>query len=282
MKVCDLVHSDHRLTIREMSHELNLSFYAFQSILTKDLTIRRVSAKFIPKLLSDEQKQHRLQVAQEMINQSENDPDLLNRVITGDKSWVYGYDPETKAQSSQWKSPGSLRQKKHDRVGRMWRRCWWSFLILKVLCITRNTIKVLHAKTWGRKGLHSGKTRIGSSTWQHAFSIIEFLAKFLYFHNPHIPLILPLSTSTCFLWKDTDLTVLKTEVETPLESVCSIIRRFITIACKYCHFEITSPVLKLSNHTSYVTCVILVYGYLKVKNIGNCVEDVASQNLVFP
>ena len=95
-----------------MSYELNLSFYAVQSILTKDLTMRRVPAKFIPKLLSDEQKQHRLQVAQEMINRSENDPDLLNRVITGDESWVYGYDPETKAQSSQWKCPGSLRPKK--------------------------------------------------------------------------------------------------------------------------------------------------------------------------
>ena len=94
-----------------MSHELNLSFCAVQSILTKDLTMRRVSTKFIP-ILSDEQKQHRLQVAQEMINWSENDPDLLNRVITGDESWVYGYDPETKAQSSQWKRPGSPQPKK--------------------------------------------------------------------------------------------------------------------------------------------------------------------------
>ena len=55
VKVRDLVRSDRRLTIREMSNELNLSFYAVQSILTKDLTM---SAKFIPKLLSDEQKQH--------------------------------------------------------------------------------------------------------------------------------------------------------------------------------------------------------------------------------
>ena len=119
MKVRDLVRSDRRLTFREMSHELNLSLYAVQSILTKELTMRRVFAKFIPKLLSDEQKQHQLQVAQEMINRSENDPDLLNRVIAGDESWVYGYDPETNAQSSQWKSPGSPRPKKRDKVGRM-------------------------------------------------------------------------------------------------------------------------------------------------------------------
>ena len=34
-----------------------------------------------------------------------DDPDLLKKVITGDESWVYGYDIETKAQSFQWKCP---------------------------------------------------------------------------------------------------------------------------------------------------------------------------------
>ena len=34
------------------------------------------------------------------------------RIITGDESWIYGYDPETKQQSSQWKNPGSPRPKK--------------------------------------------------------------------------------------------------------------------------------------------------------------------------
>ena len=151
VKIHDLVRSDRRLTIREMSHELNLSFHAVQSILTKHLTMRRVSAKFIPKL-SDKHKQHRLQVAQEMINRSENGADLLNRVITGDESWVYGYDPETKAQSSEWKSPGSLRPKKARQCRLNVKTMLVVFSILRVSCImnmplearesTRNTIKV--------------------------------------------------------------------------------------------------------------------------------------------
>ena len=32
------------------------------------------------------------------------DLDLLKKVITGDESWVYGYDIETKDQYSQWKA----------------------------------------------------------------------------------------------------------------------------------------------------------------------------------
>ncbi|GFX23891.1 mariner Mos1 transposase [Trichonephila clavipes] len=36
----------------------------------------------------------------------------MKLIITGDESWAYGYDLETKQQSSQWKPPGSLDQKK--------------------------------------------------------------------------------------------------------------------------------------------------------------------------
>ena len=44
------------------------------------------------------------------------DPDFLKRVITGDESWVYGYDVETKAQSSQWKTPEEPTPKKARQV----------------------------------------------------------------------------------------------------------------------------------------------------------------------
>jgi histone-lysine N-methyltransferase SETMAR len=36
--------------------------------------------------------------------------------MTGDETWVYGYNPETKVQSSQWKHSSSPRPKKAQRV----------------------------------------------------------------------------------------------------------------------------------------------------------------------
>ena len=45
----------------------------------------------------------------ELIN---SDPAVLDTLVTCDESWIYGYDPETKRQSSQWKHAGSLRPKK--------------------------------------------------------------------------------------------------------------------------------------------------------------------------
>ena len=37
-------------------------------------------------------------IAQEILDAVRDDPNLLQRIITCDKSWVYGYDVETKAQ----------------------------------------------------------------------------------------------------------------------------------------------------------------------------------------
>ena len=41
----------------------------------------------------------------EMLTTCNEDPNLIKMVITGDKSWVYSYDIETKIQSSQWNRP---------------------------------------------------------------------------------------------------------------------------------------------------------------------------------
>jgi len=46
----------------------------------------------------------------------ENDPDFLKTINTGYEHWVYGYDPETKAQSSQWKTSAFPRPKKAMQV----------------------------------------------------------------------------------------------------------------------------------------------------------------------
>ena len=45
-----------------------------------------------------------------------HDPDLFKMIITGDESWVYGYDIETKAQSFHWKRPNDPSSKKACQV----------------------------------------------------------------------------------------------------------------------------------------------------------------------
>jgi hypothetical protein len=91
---------DRHVTVRELAEEVVISTGSVHSILTDVLAKRRVSVKFVPKLLTLEQKQLCLEVSQDMLDYANSDPEFLNIVTTGDESWVYGYDPN-KVQSSQ-------------------------------------------------------------------------------------------------------------------------------------------------------------------------------------
>lgn len=115
-EVKKIVLADRRITVREVAEDLDISIGSCHSIITNDLGMRRVAAKFVPKLLNFDQKQHRINIAKELLDSVRDDPNLLQRVITGDESWVCGYDVETKAQSSQWKLPHEPRPKKARQV----------------------------------------------------------------------------------------------------------------------------------------------------------------------
>jgi len=58
--------------------------------------MRRIEAKFVPRLLKNDQRDHRVQLCTELQKAVRNDPNFLSRVITGDESWLYNYDLETK------------------------------------------------------------------------------------------------------------------------------------------------------------------------------------------
>jgi hypothetical protein len=72
--------------------------------------------KFVPRLLTDGQKQQRLEVSMDLKEHVRNDPEFLSKVTTGDLNWIDGYDPEIKQQSSQWKCSSSPWPKKMQRV----------------------------------------------------------------------------------------------------------------------------------------------------------------------
>jgi hypothetical protein len=97
-----------------------ISYGVCQEILTENLNMRRrIAAKFVPRLSTNDEKQRCVNVCLELREKANEDPTFISRIITGDKSWIYiyGYDPETKQQSSLWKSPQSPRAKK-ARLGR--------------------------------------------------------------------------------------------------------------------------------------------------------------------
>jgi hypothetical protein len=57
-----------------------------------------------------------ISVCRELKQKAKDDPNFISNIITGDETWVYGYDPETKQQLSQWKLPNSPWPKKVRQV----------------------------------------------------------------------------------------------------------------------------------------------------------------------
>ena len=125
--------------------------------------MRIVSAKFVPKMLRMEQKQLHLEVSQDMLEYANSDPEFLNIVTTGDELWVYGYDPENKAQPSQWKLSTSPRPRMPGKCGATSKWCW-SFCLTPVgWCITST-----HYKT---------KTLTKNTTWKSFVAFVMCGAK---------------------------------------------------------------------------------------------------------
>jgi len=114
-RVCHIICEDRRRTIDKVSVLVEISHGICHKILKEYLKMRRVASKFLPRLLSIDQKQQRLDVCLELNENSANDPILLSKDIMGDKTWVYAYDPETKIQPSQWKIPESPRPKRQGK-----------------------------------------------------------------------------------------------------------------------------------------------------------------------
>jgi len=82
-----------------------------QKILTEDLQIKHVTSKFVPRLLTAEQKDYHVSICTDLRDRAQSDPKIMSLVITDD-CWVYGHNPETTQMSSQWNMASSSRLKK--------------------------------------------------------------------------------------------------------------------------------------------------------------------------
>ncbi len=78
-------------------------------ILRQDLKMRKLAARYVPKVLSAEQKQQRVDICRENLDRLRQEPLLLRHVITGDESWCYCFNPVCKHKSSAWLGRGDAR-----------------------------------------------------------------------------------------------------------------------------------------------------------------------------
>jgi len=66
-KFHQIVCENFRLTVRSIAEQVNIDRETVRKILTEDLDMRRVCAKMVPKKLTEDQKQRRVTICQELL-----------------------------------------------------------------------------------------------------------------------------------------------------------------------------------------------------------------------
>lgn len=111
-----LVGEDRRITVNEISYELGISVGSVHEILTKKLKMEKKTARWVPHILSEEQKINRLVTCRNHLRRYRIEGEqFLSRVITGDETWARSYEPELKRQSAEWLPVDSPRPSKAIR-----------------------------------------------------------------------------------------------------------------------------------------------------------------------
>jgi hypothetical protein len=83
-KVPEAILEDRRRMIHDVC-DVKLSCGMFQQILLDELNMRRIAAKFVHRLLSNDQKEHCFAICSELKKQTGNDPKFISTIITGDE-----------------------------------------------------------------------------------------------------------------------------------------------------------------------------------------------------
>ncbi len=102
VRIADILKEDRRSSCRLIAEWIGIPKIIVQQILREDLQKRTLCARFVLHTLTAELKERRLNHVYGLIEMIESNPNFLDSIITGDESWCFAYDLETKCRSSNW------------------------------------------------------------------------------------------------------------------------------------------------------------------------------------
>jgi hypothetical protein len=94
--VQEFISTEHQVTLRMMEEILKISRETVHKILVEGLGKQKISTRFIPHCLANEQKALRLQACQVFIRSLDDDRPLLDSVVKSDETSCFQYDPQMK------------------------------------------------------------------------------------------------------------------------------------------------------------------------------------------
>lgn len=110
------VEEDRRLTCEELSTMVGVSSFTVHNILRNKLHKRKLAAKWVPHVLTEEQQENRVRLCASNLRRFRREGnDFLHRIVAGDETWARSFEPELKRQSAEWTDEGWPRPMKAIR-----------------------------------------------------------------------------------------------------------------------------------------------------------------------
>jgi len=112
-KIRKMVLADRKLKLKEIADASKISEGSVFTILHEHLDMRKLCSKWVPRLLTPDQKQQRIDASETCLSMlKRNRTDFFRRYVTMDETWIHHYTPESSRQSSEWVVAGESRPKR--------------------------------------------------------------------------------------------------------------------------------------------------------------------------
>ena len=99
-----VVEQDARLSVKDIASCTGIPEGSVQTILKKHLDLRKDCARWVPHLLTEEQKTQRLKCAQEFLKTYKGcNSRVISNLLIGDETLVHMFKPQRRADNKQWK-----------------------------------------------------------------------------------------------------------------------------------------------------------------------------------
>jgi len=134
-KVEQIMRQDRRITLDDLCIlATEVSRSTIGKTLTEKLEYRKVCARWVPCMLTEDHQRQRIDSSREFLQRyaDEND-NFLDSIVMGDETWAFHFTPETKQQSREWRHSSSPKPRKFKT--------------------TRSAGKVMPTVFWDRKGV---------------------------------------------------------------------------------------------------------------------------------
>ena len=98
------------MSVKDTASCTGISEGSVQTILKKRLDLRKIGARWVPHLLTEEQKTQCFKCARELLKTCKGcNSQVISNLLTGYETWVHMFEPQRRADNKQWKQKDQKR-----------------------------------------------------------------------------------------------------------------------------------------------------------------------------